>query len=219
MSNNPVILAQSIISGRLRDQVSGRPVGPVASARLWYRITPGADYRPASLYSKVTPEGLFSFSASNPAPFGYLSPMPDIQFRLEIRAPGYQTLDHEFAIPATRLAPEEADITLLGDTHTVLRITGPETDLTLELAPHPLRLTGQVLIDGDPDTPLAGGEVAVTAPESRPAVITDEQGFFAINDLPLAGKVTLTLSQGGEDREREIILDYRQPANNRRLIF
>lgn len=219
MSNNPVILSQAIISGRLLDQVSQRPVGRAVSARLWYRTDPGNDYRPASLYSKVTPEGLFCFSSGHPAPFGYLTPMPDIQFRLEIRAPGYQALDHEFEVPGAQLTSEEADVTLVGETHKVERITGPETQLALELAPHPLRLTGQVLVDGDPDTPLENGEVTVTAPEARAPVTTDEHGFFAINDLPLAAGVTLTLSHGGEDREQEVLLDYQQPVNNRRLIF
>lgn len=219
MSNNPVVLSQSVISGRLLDQVSQRPVGRAVSARLWYRTAPGDDYRPAGLYNKVTPEGLFCFSASNPAPFGHLSPMPDIQFRLEIRAPGYQPLDHEFEVPGAQLAPEEADVTLVGETHRVPRITGPETQLALELAPHPLRLTGQILVDGDPDTPLENGEVSVTGPETRPSVTTDDRGFFAINDLPLAASITLTISHDGEDRERDVTLDYQQPVNNRRLIF
>ncbi|MDL0433539.1 hypothetical protein QPM17_20550 [Marinobacter sp. TBZ242] len=224
MSNNPVIVAQALISGRVLDQVQNLPVSRGLTLSLWYRPAPEGDaeageYLPASFYKKVTSDGYFCFSASGGSVFGDRSPMPDMQFRLDIKAPGYQPLSHDFELASGRLVSTESDLELAGQSREVTRITGPFDDLTLELSPTPLRLTGQILRDGDPEAPLANAEVTVSAPETRPAVTTDERGFFAIDNLPLAREITLTLSDGSDDQSQTVRLDYRQPVNNRRFIF
>lgn len=224
MSNEQVIVTQALVSGQVRDQVSGLPVTRGLTLELWYRPKPEAgddapDYRPAGLYRNITGDGYFSFSASGGSVFGDRSPMPDMQLRLAIFAPGYQPLSHEFELESARLTSTEESLDLAGQSRQVTRISGPFDDLTLTLSPAPLRLTGQLLLDGDPDTPLANADVTVSAPESRPTVTTDTGGFFSIGNLPLAREITLTFSDGGDDQNQSLVLDYRQPVNNRRFIF
>lgn len=224
MSNNPVIVAQALISGRVLDQVQNLPLSRGLTLSLWYRPAPegdaeGGEYRPTGFYKKVTSDGYFCFSASGGSVFGDRSPMPDMQFRLDAEAPGYQPLSHNFELASGQLTSTDADLDLAGESREVTRIAGPFDDLTLELSPKPLRLTGQVLRDGDPETPLGNAEVTVSAPETRPTVTTDDRGFFAIDNLPLAREITLTLSDGSDDQSQTVRLDYRQPVNNRRFIF
>jgi hypothetical protein len=224
MSNNPVIVSQAVISGRVLDQVNGLPVSRGLTLGLWHRPAPqggaeAGDYKPANLYSKVTTDGYFCFSASGGSAFGNREPMPDMQFQVNVEAPGYQTLSHEFELASGRLVSTESELDLAGQSREVTRITGPSENLTLMLSPEPLRLTGQILIDGDLDTPLASAEVTVSAPETRPAVTTNGQGFFAIDNLPLAREITLTINDGNSDQSQTVLLDYRQPMNNRRFIF
>lgn len=224
MINKPVIVSQSVVSGRILDQVYGQPVSRGLRVGLWYRPAPAGgddpgDYRPARLHSKVTGDGYFCFSASGGSLFGNRVTMPDMQFRLDIEAPGYQPLSHTFELASGTLSSTDSDLQLAGESREVRRIAGPFEDLNLLLSPEPLRLTGQILLDGDPETPLENGEVTVSAPETRPTVNTDDRGFFAIDNLPLAREITLTLSDGNDDQSQAVILDYRQPVNNRRFSF
>ena len=108
---------------------------------------------------------------------------------------------------------------MAGENRQIKRIAGPFDDLAMELAPTPLRLTGQLLQDGDPDTPLVNADITVSAPESRPTVTTDSRGYFSIDNLPLAREITLTFSDGSDDQDQTLVLDYRQPVNTRRFIF
>ena len=224
MSEETVIVSQALVSGQVRDLVSGLPVTRGLTLELWYRPKPGAgddapDYRPARLYRNITEAGYFSFTASGGSVFGDRSPMPDMQFRLDVSAPRYQPFSHEFELDSAKLTSTEESRDLAGHSRQITRIAGPFEDLTLTLSPAPLRLTGQVLMDGDPDTPLANADVTVSAPESRPTVTTDTGGFFSIDNLPLAREITLTFSDGGDDQDQTLVLDYRQPVNTRRFIF
>lgn len=224
MSDKQVIVSQALVCGRVTDQVSTSPVSRGLALELWYRPAPEgdeepADYRPARLYRRVSRDGYFSFTASGGSVFGDRSPVPAMQFRLEVTAPGYQPLQHEFEMASDRLASLLEAMTLAGESRQVTRVAGPPEELDLPLSPVPLRLTGQVLLDGDPDSPMANAEITVTAPEARPAVTSDDEGFFAIDNLPLAREITLTLSDGSEEQEQSLVLDYRQPVNNQRLVF
>lgn len=224
MSNNPVIVSQAIISGRIRNLISGQAVPRGLTMELWYRPTSegggnSADYQATGLYRKLSTDGYFCFSASGGSVFGDRSPMPNMQCRLDVNAPGYQPLSHIFELTSAQLTSTTSTLELAGKDREVTRVAGPFEDLELELSPLPLRLTGQVLKDGDPDTPLANASVTVSAPESRPTVSTDNRGFFTIENLPLAREITVTLSDGTDDLEQTLVLDYQRPVNNRRFTF
>ncbi|WP_417538724.1 carboxypeptidase-like regulatory domain-containing protein [Marinobacter sp.] len=224
MSNTQVIVSQAIISGRIRNLISGQAVPQGLMVKLWYRPVPEgaaspADYKLSKLYLKLTADGYFCFSASGGSVFGGRSPAPDMQFRLDINAPGFQPLSHSFELGSEQLTSMRSTLELAGAEEEVTRVAGPFEDLDVQISPLPLRLAGQVLKDGDPDTPLAHASVTVSAPEPRPTVTTDERGFFIIDNLPLAGEVTVTLSDGNNDVNQTLVLDYQRPVNSHRFTF
>ncbi|MFC4260990.1 hypothetical protein ACFOZ5_18370 [Marinobacter lacisalsi] len=214
-----VLQRQALIVGRLLDQATGAPVSTSAELTLGYKRSDQSEYRPCPLASRLDADGHFVFSTDQADLFAQLTPTPDFDFRLQASAASYQASTHDFSLPGTDLTPATETVTLSGATYDMPRLSGPLINLSLTLAPEPLRLAGQVLEDGDPETPLAGAQVQVTAPETRPAVETDSRGYFAIDNMPLERQVTLTLSHGGSERTTAVVLDYSRPVVHRTFAF
>lgn len=214
-----VLHQQALVTGRLLGRISGQAVDAEPEMTLHYKRAGQSEYRPCPVVAGMDSQGYFVFSTNQANLFAEVTPTPDFDFRLQISAPRYQSLSHEFSLTGTELTPVSETIDLLGKSYTVQQLPSPATTLSLRLDPEPLRLTGRVLQDGDPETPLAGAGVQITAPESRPPVTTDSEGYFAIDDVPLARQATLTLSHGGIDKTRDVVLDYNRPVVNRTFAF
>ena len=65
------------------------------------------------------------------------------------------------------------------------------------------------------DPSIDDAQITVTAPEVRGPVSTNAEGFFTLNDLPVAQEVTVQVSglPSFEEVVTAVRLDYRQPVN------
>src|SRR5690606_35490600 len=83
----------------------------------------------------------------------------------------------------------------------------------LALQPSPVGINGRVISDHDFNAPLAGISIQVTDPLVLAPVISDAQGRFRIDALPVAESVTLQLE--GSDSTIHHVIDYTPPFNTR----
>lgn len=208
-----VLLQQALITGNIRDALTGQPTRTLPTVALFYQTAEPSD-RPYPLSVRVHPQGHFVFVGDPHTAFPQLSAGATLALRLTVRADRYQPHDEAFALAAEALALHESTVDIGGHTVLVTRLDAPLRAFDIALEPLPLNLGGRV-VDADAlDTPLPGAQITVTAPAARGPVFADDNGFFSLHDLPVAPTVTVQVSQTDyETLTTDVALDYRQPVH------
>ncbi len=211
-----VLTRQALIVGQVTDGLTGRATHQPPTVALAYQTPPGEPARAYPLTARMGAGGLFVFAGDPATAFPRLSAGGSLALRLMVSAPGYQTQAIEFTLTDADLAFVERTLEVGDASLTVSVLDAPLVDETVALLPEPVHLGGRVVSAETPDVPVAGAQVAVTAPEARGPVSTGAEGFFTLQDVPVAQEVTVEVSgaAGFEDLVSTIHLDYRQPVNH-----
>jgi hypothetical protein len=204
---------QSVISGSIRDGVTGGPPHAPVTVRLLDRDHP--DQAPYPLAGLVTADARFSFHGDPDTALPRLAASP-YRLRVEASARGYAPATVDVDIPATPGQPASQLVPVPLDGPAPVRLfTGdlPVEDLELVLQPNQVRLEGRVVVSNDPNTAVPGATVRLAG---HPDATTDPRGRFAFAaPLPRVASVDLTVSANGfDDKLLTHELDYRRPINS-----
>lgn len=220
--NAPVILSslsatnasQVLVSGRATDAVSGRGIG---GAGLTLAYDPVGDGAFAALPARLGQhdDGWFSFHLAPGqlrAPAGSAAPV----LRVSASAPGHDDGIGELAVTPAQLAVEQESRIVAGQLATFNRLHGGPFRIDMTLAPLAVALDGVVFEGGDPDHPASDAKIAVLAPVGEETV-TDAEGGFRIEALPVAATVTIRITHGGAEVDHVVRPNFTQRIN--RAVF
>lgn len=207
---------QALIVGQITDSLTGLPPINKPAIALTFQSEPSRAY---PLVSTIQPNGVFSFNGDSGRAFVPLSGGATLNLRLTASATGYEAATFDFSLSEGDLALTPQERLIAGQSVTIDLYDAPLINQELALSPDPIHLSGQV-VGIDDDAPIAGADVEVTAPENRPAVTTDDDGFFTIQNLPVALEITVQLTHPDfETLETTIPLDYSQPVNQQKFAL
>jgi hypothetical protein len=144
-------------------------------------------------------------------------PLPDVSgagtvtlsLALVLRDGSSETLTLDMA--EADLARATRDIEIDGVTLPVRHIVGAPFEMIAARDPAPVRLLGQVLLDGDPTTPASGLGVTIAALPA--STTTDINGRFRIDALPVAETVSIAFSDGTDTVTVSYRPDFLAPVN------
>lgn len=204
-----ILTRQALISGQITDALTGSaPRTPPLV--MVVRDTDGGPVEGATV--RVLPGGHYAVHGD---PLS-LPPEADIVLRVEVVAEGYSPTHRAVAFTAADLTRVSRDITIGGETTETRVIAGPVRGEDVALSPLPVTLAGRVSRAEDPTVPIAGAQVAITAPAPVGPVATNADGFFTLGPAPVVETVTLSITAPGRDPlTPEVRLDYRSSVNQR----
>ncbi len=208
-----VVSTRALVSGRIRDSLTGGSPPRISGLTLSMRPTEAAAYSPFPGSIRLLDGMHFTTWGSPERLFPAGPPSGGLDLRLEVEAPGYAPEAVEFSVPAAHLVPVD-EVVRVG--HREVRVNGfPHLPRFIEVAltPLPVALAGWVIDDHDPEAPVPGATVRVTAPAPRGPVTTDARGYFRIQDLPVALSVTVEIRQGSRSLVQEVALRPSDPLN------
>lgn len=213
---DPAIAHQALIVGRVTDGLTNRPTLRPPAVELTYQTLAGQPPRSYPLNVRLDSSGVFAFAGMPGTAFPRLSPGGTLDLRLTISAPRYQTRTIDFTLSGTDLALIDRTLDVDGELLSASVLDAPLREENVALLPEPVHLGGRVVSADDPETPVAGAHITVTAPETRGPVSTDTDGFFTLHDMPVAQEVTVEVSglPSFEQIVTTVHLDYRQPVNH-----
>lgn len=210
-----VLTGQALVVGRVADDLTGRaPDGPV-DVSLELRVTGQPEFRPFPVEARFLAGGYFRYAG---APLRVFPPVEDpdsLEFRLIVSAPGYEPVQTDFSLSASDVTAVEEQIAVGGHDVTVRTFPGLPSVQDVALEPDPVGLAGWIIDDADPEIPVVGASVEITAPAARGPVLSDDRGYFRIEDLPLALAVTVEITKDARTLTREVRIRTDEPLNQR----
>ena len=135
------------------------------------------------------------------------------RFRFEVSQFGYQPGEEVLLISSADFTLVTEDMPLGDVTVRNKRIAGAPFESRLALAPHPVRLAGQVIRDDDPAEPVVGAEVRLNDLAAG-AQTTDAFGRFLFDALPLAQTVNVSASEGDASSSTNHLIDFNKSTNH-----
>lgn len=209
-----VVTNQALITGSVRDALTDRPLLTPATVELLYQATATRPARPYPLTARFNAGGGYVFAGNPHTSLPRLATGETLALRLAASAPGYQAQFHDFSLTASQLQRQSGTITVQGAAVPVTLLTPPLLAHDFALSPVPVHLTGRVVEADNHELPVANAQVLVTAPSALGPATTNNDGFFTLQNLPVALSVTIRVSHAGFDPlERTVPLDYRYPVN------
>ena len=206
---------QVLIAGQIRDGLTGRSPASAASVSVTFRRNGEESFRPFPAPLRLA-DGMYFACAGSPLRILPVIETPDfLEFRVHVEAPGYQPAEAGLTLTADELRAAEETITVGGEEVTIDVYPGLPGYVEIPLQPHPVSLAGWVTEEDDPDTPIAGAQARISAPEPRGPVATDERGYFRIDDLPVALVVTVEITLDDRRLTRDVTLHPTFPINQR----
>lgn len=207
------VARQALVTGRVSNALTGEGVTP-ESLVLEMRLPGTTEFRPLRVGLRFTSGGYFSAAgvAEQVLPQG-LPADADLELRFRVSAFAYSDLESVVVVPAPALKVVAEDAALGSHTLPVRLVTAPVLHHLLALQPTPVGISGRVISDHDFNAPLAGISIQVTEPVVLAPVISDAQGRFRIDALPVAEAVTLQVE--GSDSTIHHVIDYTTPFNTR----
>lgn len=202
---------QVIAMGRVSERVTGRGLGGLQGA-LTFR-TDGGTARALPARFEARGEGYCAFSVIPGRDMPDLSGATTVTLRAEYRRGGAAPVVVERTVPGSALAVQAQPRTVAGQPVEVLVMPGAPFDLSAEVDPAPVALSGIVIRDHDPSEPVANVSVAA-GPASA---VTDAGGRFLISPLPLVAEVVLDLTEGATTTQHPYRIDYARPVNTATL--
>jgi hypothetical protein len=210
-----VVTQQALIVGRVSDGLTGRQTVYPIEVELRYRTGAGQPPRRLPLTPRIDPSGLFVFTGLPATAFPRVLPGETLELRLAVSAPRYQPQEIDLTLTDADLGLTDYTLSAGALTATASVLSAPVVEQIFELLPEPVGLAGRVVSADDPEHPIPGAEIRVTAPDARGPVTADADGFFTLHDLPIAEEITVRVSASPDFVNRVITvrLDYRQPVN------
>ncbi len=209
-----VLFSQALITGRITDALTGDALLSQPALTLCYQTPAAAPTRPYPLTARLSPGGLFVFAGNPQTAFPRLAPGSALDLRLTAGAPGYETQEIEFSLTDVDLALQPVMRTIGGQEVIINMLDAPVFTQDILLLPQPIHLSGRVVEADDPNIPIPNARVRVITPEGRGPALTDANGFYTLQDMPLALEISVRARRVGfEELTQTLQLDYRQPVN------
>jgi len=214
-SIDTVVTHQALIVGQVADGLTGRQTLYPFDVELRYQTGVGQPTQRFPLTPRFASGGLFVFPGLPTTAFPRLSPGETLELRLAVSAPRYQPQEIDITLTDVDLALIDESLNAGTLTATASVLDAPLVEQTFALLPEPIHLGGRVVNADDPQQPVPNAEVRVTAPEARGPVATGAEGFFTLQNLPVAQEITVRVSAlvGFRPFETTVTLDYREPVN------
>jgi hypothetical protein len=214
-SIDTVVTHQALIVGQVTDGLTGaRTIHPF-DVELRYQTGVSEPPRRFPLTPRVDSGGLFVFPGLSMMAFPRLGPGETLDLRLTISAPRYQTQEIDFTLTDADLALTGEVLSVGALTATASVLDAPLREEVVALLPEPVHLAGRVVSADDPEQPVPNAQVRITAPEARGPVATNVDGYFTLQNLPVAQEVTVRVTAPPDFKRlvTTVRLDYRQPVN------
>lgn len=209
---------QCLICGKVIDNITGQAVKKPFSVQLQIQLSESQGYVPIKANTRILNGGYFVASGDPVRSLPLeISPSDTVDFRIFVSVPGFSDFENTYSLPASDVIPVSASLGLLSGEFDVKKVDSPLLDLEIKVDPLPVSLSGVVLEDGDASQPLEGVTIAVTSPESRPAVLSDVNGRFRIENLPVAKSVTLSVHLDEVSSDVVHVVDFATPLNTRTI--
>ena len=206
---------QALITGRVSDSVTGQRLTSPFEVLIEWQLPGEPEYKifPAAIKHSA---GIYFSAAATARTFlpMLLDPGDTVNFRATVSAPGYSQLQQIAAVSGADITPATTTRTINGNSFELELINAPLVDFVFDLEPLAVSLSGLVVEDHDIDTPVAGASVQLLAPEMRPAVTTDSNGRFRLDNLPISSSVTIQADFDGEITTITHFVDFSTPVNN-----
>ena len=207
---------QALVVGQVVNGLTGDAISSLFSIDLDMRIAGETEFMPFPVEAKIISAGFFSFPATAERVLPQLiTPADTLEFRFTVIAPGFTSFEEIVAVSAASITPVETTLDIAGHSLDVSLVSAPILQRTLMLTPQAVGLRGMVIDDNDPDSPLAGVSVQVVAPEAGEVVLSDVQGRYRIDSLPVAESVTLQVEVDDDLTDITHVIDYSNPFNTR----
>lgn len=209
------VAQQALVTGQVIDAVTGSGITPDVMS-LQMRFPGETQYRNVPANLRLASAGYFSFSGIAARVFPQnLDPSDELELRFNVSAYSYSSLQITVLVAAAAIVAPPATAELGNDELALRLIAAPVVHQVLTLAPVQVGINGLVIGDHDPNSPLEGASIQVIAPIVQPAVLSNSQGRFRINALPLAQSVTLQVELGDVSTTINHVIDYTTPFNTR----
>ncbi len=202
--------AQCLIRLKVTDAVSDRFLSDVSLA-VMVRTEAGGE-RPSPFALRSARDGWFVMAMSLLDLSAKMKTGADTEFRFTVSKPGYTPQDVVLAITAAEFQIIDDPITVGGESYPRRRVSGAPFEREIALAPLPVRLAGVVLEDNALDAPIAGATVKLDDAGAT-ETLTDAEGRFLFETLPLEQSVSVTATHDGRSVTRSHILTFSQPTN------
>lgn len=208
-----VLVHQALINGRVTHSLTGDGLFVPLSVLLAWRIEGEPEYLDVHLQPTIKSGGFYAFYGTPTMFFPILESGEKLQCRLTVSAQGFQAKNTEFLLSQAELTPETETQEFSGFDVEIRRFDAPVKVQNISLVPDPVSLAGRVIEDNDMANPLEGVTITVTIPPLAGNVVTDETGYFRIDELPVVEKVTLKAQRNGDTITQVILLDYGRRIN------
>lgn len=210
-----VLTGQALVVGRVADDLTGRaPAGPV-DLSLEMRVAGRPRFHPFPVPPRLLSGGYFQYTGTPDQVFPAVEDPDTLELRLSVSVAGYDPAQVDFSLSASDLISVEEETTLGGHELTVPTYPGLPSVQDVALQPHPVDLAGWVIDDADPEIPVVDASARITAPAARGPVLSDDRGYFRIEDLPLALAVTVEITKDARTLTREVRIRTDEPLNQR----
>lgn len=209
------VAQQALVTGQVLNALNGAPV-TAASLLLETRLPGETEFRPLRAKLRFTSAGYFCAIgiAEQVLPQG-LAADAELALRFRVTAPRFEELVAIVALAAAAVTVVPDEGTVADHTLPLRLISAPVVHQVLALQPLPVGIAGWVISDHDFNAPLAGVSVHVTEPVVQAPVISDAQGRFRIDTLPVAESVTLQVEGSDSSTTIKHVIDYTTPFNTR----
>ncbi|MEH6453928.1 MAG: carboxypeptidase-like regulatory domain-containing protein [Psychromonas sp.] len=207
---------QALIVVQLNDAISNTAIEQATSLQTFVRYPGEVDFSPFSAHLRNIAGGYFVYvgNASDIFPKN-LNPADSVDFRFDISATGYDTMQATQVVSATAITPLSTAVITPQQSVDALLVNAPVIQQNFSLQPNSVGLQGSVIDDNDFSNPIAGVSVRVIAPAIEPAAISDAQGRYRLDSLPVASSVTLEIDNLGEVTTIQHLIDFATPLNTR----
>lgn len=214
-SIDTVVTHQALITGQVTDGLTGRQITYPFNVELRYQTEVGQPPRRYPLTPRLVSGDSFVFAGPPETAFPRLTPGETLALRLVVSVPRYQTQEIDITFTEADLALTERTLNAGTLTATASVLDAPLAEPSIALLPEPVHLSGRVVNADDPEQAIPNAEVRVTAPEARGPVAANADGFFTLQDLPVAEEITVQVTAPPHFKQlvTTVRLDYRQPVN------
>lgn len=207
---------QALIVVQMSDAISNTAIEQASSLQTFVRYPGELDFKRFSATLRTLAGGYFVYlgNANDVFPSG-LDPSDSVDFRFDINATGYDSLQSTQVLSASFIAPVATTITTAQNSVEALLVNAPLIQQNFSLQPNSVGLRGSVIDDNDFSNPIAGVSIRVVAPAIEPAVISDSQGRYRIDRLPVTSSITLEIDNLGDVTTIQHLVDFATPLNTR----
>ncbi|MGK0399427.1 MAG: hypothetical protein ACJA0I_001729 [Gammaproteobacteria bacterium] len=207
---------QALIVLQVNDAISGAAIEKTESLHTSVRYPGEAEFNPFPAAMRILAGGYFVYigSALSVFPNG-LDPADDVEFQFDVFATGYGNFQSIIVVNAAAVIPVSTTVISLQHSVEAMLVDAPVIQQSISLQPNPIGLQGSVIDDNDFSNPISGVSIRVITPVNEPAVISDAQGRYRIDTLPVASSVTLEIDHLGDVTTVQHLVDFATPLNTR----